>query len=155
MFIVLAITVALLFVLQSQSVMAQATTVTTNVEIPINQTVTDCNGQPVVVSGTAHMVVHFTTDAHGGTHAVVHTNYQDVTGTSQTNPAITYRAVNTSHQTFNSNVPQSEFTVTENVRLVSSGPTDNLIVQITTHTTINALGVATSTVTNMVVKCAG
>lgn len=155
LFITLTITVALLFVVQSQSVMAQATTTTTNVEIPINQTVTDCNGQPVVISGTAHMVVHFTVDGHGGTHAVIHTNYQDVTGTSQTNPAITYRAVNTSHQTFNSNVPQSEFTSTENVRLVSSGSTDNLIIQITAHTTINALGVATATVTNMAVKCTG
>ena len=155
MFIALAVTVALLFVVQPRSLMAQASTVTTNVEIPINQTVTDCNGQPVVISGTAHMVVHFTLDGHGGTHVVVHNNYQDVTGTSQINPAITYRAVNTSHQTFNSNVPQSEFTSTENVRLVSSGPTDNLIVQITTHTTINALGVATATVTNMVVKCTG
>lgn len=155
MSIALSIAIALLFVVQPQLLMAQANTVTTNVQLPVNQTVTDCNGQPVVLSGTVHMVVHFTTDANGGTHAGFHTNYQGVSGTSPTNPNITYRAVNSSHQTFNSRDPQSEFTSIENVRLISSGPTDNLIIKVMTHITINANGEATAEFTRIEVVCRG
>jgi hypothetical protein len=153
--IALAITIALLFVVQPRPLMAQATTVTTNVQMPVNQTLTDCNGQPVVLSGTVHLVAHFTTDANGGTHAVIHTNYQGVSGTSPSNPGVTYQAVNSSHLTFNSNEPQNEFTSVENVRLVSSGSTNNLIVKFTTHTTINANGQATSSFTHIDVVCNG
>lgn len=153
--IALAITIALLFVVQPLSLRAQANTVTTNVQTPVNETVTDCNGQPVVLSGTIHMVVHFTTDASGGTHAVIHTNYQNVSGTSPSNPGVTYQAVNSSHQTFNSSVPQNEFTSVENVLLVSSGTTDNLKVKVTTHFTINANGEATSVVTRFEADCTG
>jgi hypothetical protein len=78
-----------------------------------------------------------------------------VSGTSPSNPAVTYRAVNSSHQTFNSSDPQSEFTSVENVRLISSGSTDNLRIKFTTHTTINANGVATSSFTNFDVVCNG
>lgn len=155
LFIALSITIALLFVVQPQLLMAQANSTTSNVQVPVNETVLDCNGQPVVLSGTVHMVVHFTTDAAGGTHVSIHTNYQGVSGTSPSNPGVTYRAVNSSHQTFNSSVPQSEFTSIENVRLISSGPTDNLIVKFTSHTTINANGEATSSFTRFEVVCNG
>ena len=155
MFIALSAMVALLFVVQPQSLMAQATSVTTNLQTPINETVTDCNGQPVVLSGTVHTVVHFTADSSGGTHVSIHTNYQDVTGTSPTNPAVTYRAVTNSHQTANSSDPQNEFTSIQNLRLVSSGPTDNLRVKVRMHITINANGVATAVVERIEVVCGG
>ena len=57
LFIALAITIALLFVVQPQPLMAQASTVTTNVQIPVNETVTDCK-EARRPQGTVHMVVH-------------------------------------------------------------------------------------------------
>ncbi len=155
MYVAMAIAIAALFLVQPQSSMAQATTVTTNVEMPVNETVFDCNGNAVMLSGTVHMVVHFTTDAAGGTHVVMHTNYQGVSGTSVTNPGITYRAVNSSNQSFNSKDPQSEFTSIENVRLISQGPTANLIIKFHSHTTINADGEATSSFTRFETVCRG
>ena len=155
MSITLAMAIAVLFLVQPQSLMAQATTVTTNLEMPVNETLLDCNGDPVVLSGTVHMVVHFTTDANGGTHFAIHSNYQDVTGTSTTNPAITYRGVNNSEQISNSSLPQTESTVVSNVLLISQGPTDNLRIRITTHFTINANGVATAVFTRFESNCTG
>ncbi|MCA1593292.1 MAG: hypothetical protein LC754_11725 [Acidobacteria bacterium] len=153
MYIALAIAIALLFVIQPQLLMAQATTITTNVEMPVNQTVTDCNGQPVILSGTVHMVVHSTTDANGSTHVTIHSNYQDVSGTSPS--GITYRGVNSVETTFNSSGPQSEVTTVDNVLLVSQGSTDNLRISATAHITINANGVATAQFTRLAVTCNG
>ncbi len=155
MYVAMAIAIAALFLVQPQSLMAQATTVTTNLEMPVNETLLDCNGQSVILSGTMHMVVSFTTDATGGTHVVIHTNYQDVTGSSPTNPLISYRGVNSSNQSFNSSVPQSEFTTIENVLLVSSGPTDNLRIKVSMHITINANGEATAVFTRFERVCRG
>jgi hypothetical protein len=141
-----------LIVICSNQTMAQATSTTTNTEMPFTATLTDCNGQPVVISGTMHMVMHFTTDSGGGTHAHIHTNYQDVSGTSGT---ITYRAVSSNHHSFNSNGAQSEFTTIEDVKLISQGPTDNLTIRVTMHTTINANGQVTASFTNFEVTCNG
>lgn len=149
----MAIAIAVLFLVQPQSLMAQATTVTTNQEVPVDTTVFDCNGQPVVLSGTMHMVVHFTTDANGGTHVTTHSNYQDVSGTSTS--GLTYRGVNNVQTTFNSSGPQSEVTTVDNVLLASQGATDNLRVSFTTHTTINANGVATAAFTRFTITCNG
>src|ERR1043165_351372 len=114
--LVLAFTMALVLIgICSNSASAQTTSSTTNTEMPFTATLTDCNSQPVVVSGTMHMVMQFTTDSNGGTHAHIHNNYQDVSGTSG---SINYRAVSSNHHTFNSNGAQSEFTTIEDVKLI-------------------------------------
>ncbi len=136
----------------SGSIMAQATSTTTNTEMPFTASLTDCNSQPVVVSGTMHMVTHYTMDASGGTHIEIHTNYQDVSGTSGT---ITYRAVSSNHHSFNSNGAQTEFTVIDDVRLISRGPTDNLTIRATMHITINANGEVTAVFTRFEMVCNG
>lgn len=151
----LLLTFAMAFVLIcicSNQTMAQANSTTTNSEMPFTATLTDCNGQPVVIAGTMHMVTHFTTTPSGGTHTHIHTNYQDVSGTSGT---ITYRAVSSNHHSFNSNGSQSEFTTIETVKLISQGPTDNLTIRVTMHTTINANGQATASFTTFEVVCNG
>ncbi len=136
----------------SEQTMAQSTSTTTNTEMPFTATLTDCNGQPVVISGTMHMVTQFTTTASGGTHTHIHTNYQDVSGTSGTT---TYRAVSSNHHTFNSSGAQSEFTTIEDVKLISQGPLDNLTIRVTMHTTVNANGQATASFITFEVVCNG
>lgn len=136
----------------SEPTLAQATSTTTNIEMPFSATLTDCNGQPVVVSGTMHMVTHFTTNANGGTHMHINTNWQDVSGTSGTT---TYRAQSNNHFNFNSNGSQTEFTTIDDVRLVSSGPTDNLKFRAHMHTTINANGEVTASFVTFELTCNG
>ena len=136
----------------SGSIMAQATSTTTNTQMPFTASLTDCNSQPVVVSGTMHMVTHFTTDATGGIHFDVHSNWQDVSGTSGT---ITYRAVSNNEHSFNNSGAQTEFTVIDDVRLISQGPTDNLTMRATMHITVNANGEVTASFTRFEVVCSG
>ena len=136
----------------SEPTLAQATSTTTNTEMPFTATLTDCNSQPVVISGTMHMVTQYTVSSNGGTHVHINTNWQDVSGTSGTT---TYRAHSNNHSHFNSNGAQSEVTTIDDVRLVSAGSTDNLKVRITMHTTINANGEVTASFVTFEVVCNG
>ncbi|HEX8000500.1 MAG TPA: hypothetical protein VF528_19105 [Pyrinomonadaceae bacterium] len=134
---------------------AAATTVTTNETIPYNQTVTDCNGNPVLLTGSMHIVSTFTTGLpNGGSHFSMHTNFQNVSGTGLVEP-IEYRGVSSNHFTSNDNNPTYVFTSTQTFRLISQGSTDNLNVQIVMHMTVNANGETTSTVVNVNVECNG
>ncbi|HVG32407.1 MAG TPA: hypothetical protein VM911_04980 [Pyrinomonadaceae bacterium] len=132
--------------------MAQASSTTTNTEMPFTATLTDCNGQPVVVAGTMHMVTHFTVSSNGGTHVHINTNWQDVSGTSGTT---TYQAHSNNHFNFNSNGSQSELTTIDDVRLISAGPSDNLKIRAHMHITINANGEPTASFTMFEVVCTG
>jgi hypothetical protein len=136
----------------SEPTMAQTTSTTTNTEMPFTATLTDCNGQPVVVSGTMHMVAQYTVSSNGGTHLHINTNWQDVSGSSGTT---TYQAHSNNHSHFNSNGAQSEVTTLDDVRLVSAGPTDNLTMRVTMHTTINANGEVTASYVTFEVYCNG
>ena len=136
---------------------AQANTVTTNETIPFSSVVVEtCNGNSVTLTGQLHLVHHFTTDSSGGTHMTTHTNYQGVEGTSAPVP-VAYQAVSSNTHKFkdNGNNPQSVFHNVDRVRLISQGSTDNLILNFTTHTTVNAEGTATSTFIKAEAECNG
>lgn len=149
----MAVSIAFMLIgICSEPTMAQASSTTTNTQMPFTATLMDCNGQPVVVSGTMHMVTHFTTDANGGTHAHINTNWQDVSGTSGTT---IYRAQSNNNSIFNSNGAQSEFTIIDNVHLVSAGLTDNLSFRAHMHVTINANGEATASFLRFELTCNG
>lgn len=139
---------------QSKAVMAQATTTTTNLTLPLNTTVSGCDGQLVTLSGEIHIVTHVTTDANGGMHIVEHSNYQNVSGTGQPVP-LTYRGVSSNNTIFNNSMPQSEFTVVDQVLLISEGSSDNLQIHVTMHFTINANGQTTAVVEEVRVECNG
>lgn len=154
LFLALSLALCVLDVARQTHALA-ATTVTTNETIPYNQTVFDCNGNPVLLTGSMHIVSHYTTGLpNGGSHFSMHTNFQDVRGTGQVEP-IEYRGVSSNHFTSNDNNPTTVFTSTQIFRLISQGATDNLQVQIVMHITINANGQATSTVVNINVQCNG
>lgn len=135
---------------------AQAGTVTTNETVALSTTTVDlCSADTVTLSGNLHIVTHFTTDSNGGTHTSSHQNFENVTGTGTT--SITYRAVSSNNHTVNDNGSNSQqaFTIVNRVRLITQGSTDNYLLNITINTTINANGVATSTVNNVVANCTG
>ena len=138
------------------AVAAQATTVTTNETIPLNTTTVNlCNGDTVTLTGSVHVLSHVTLDTNGGTHVKTLHNFENVMGTGAT--GTTYRAVSTNNHTMNNNgsTAQQEFTNVNRVRLISQGLTDNYLLNGTIHTTVNANGEVTSTVTNFTTNCTG
>ena len=153
----LCLLAAILFTLcaaQSEAVMAQATTTTTNLVLPLNTVVSGCDGQSVTLSGEIHIVTHVTNNPNGGILIKEHSNYQDVSGVGQP-ITLTYRGVSSNNTVFNNSMPQSEFTVIDQVLLISQGPTDNLQIHVTMHFTINANGQTTAVVEEVRVECNG
>lgn len=138
---------------QPRAIMAQATTTTTNTTLPLNMTVTACEGQSVTLSGNIHIVTHVTTNPNGF-HIKEHSNYQNVSGVGQPTPFL-YRGVSSNNTHFNNHPPQSNFSVVDQVLLLSQGLSDNLQVHVTMHFTINANGQTTATVENVRVECNG
>jgi TRAP-type uncharacterized transport system substrate-binding protein len=134
----------------------QATTTTTNEELPISGSVLNiCNGDTVTYQGTVHVVNTVTNDASGGFHLKTHSNYQDVTGTGSPS-GLTYRVRTTINETVNDNDgPQFETTVIQTVKLISQGSAPNLFLHVVMHVTINANGQTTSTVNEVTAACRG
>lgn len=134
----------------------QATTTTTNENIPFSGTlINQCNGDTVTFSGTLHVTNTMTTDADGGTHLKTHINYQDVTGTGSPS-GINYRVGTVSNEIINDNDgPQSTATFISTVKLIAPGPALNTFLRIVVHITINANGETTSTVDEMSFECRG
>jgi hypothetical protein len=135
---------------------AQAGTITTNETVALSTTTVNlCDADTVTLSGSLHIVTHFTTDSNGGTHTSSHQNFENVSGTGTT--SVTYRAVSSNNHTVNDNGgnSQQEFTIINRVRLITQGATGNYLLNITINTTINASGVATSTVNSVAANCTG
>ena len=152
-----AFVAALFLVLAAGSnAFGQATTTTTNEELPISSSITNtCNGDTVAFQGTVHVVNTLTTDASGGYHLKTSSNYQDVSGTG-TPSGLNYRIVTTRNDTVNdSDSAQFETTVVQTILAVSQGSAPNLFVHIVLHVTVNANGQTTSTVTQVTAECRG
>jgi hypothetical protein len=134
----------------------QATTTTTNEDIPISSSlVNSCNGDVVSFSGTLHITNTLTTDSSGGYHLRTHSNYQDVSGTGTPSGA-TYRITTTNNETVNdSDTPQFETTVIQTIKAVSQGAIPNLFIHVVLHVTVNANGQTTSSVTEIRTECRG
>lgn len=135
---------------------AQATTTTTNEEIPFTDTRPNpCNGDQVTFQGTMHVTNSVTTDTSGGYHLKTHVNYQDVSGTG-TPSGLSYNVRTTTNETLNDNDgPQAETTVIQTIKLISQGSSPNYFLHLVFHITVNANGETTSTVTESSIECRG
>ncbi len=134
----------------------QATTTTTNEEVPVSSSVVNpCNGDVVNYQGTLHVTNTLTTDSSGGFHLKTHTNFQDVSGTGVPS-GLNYRVVTTRNETVNdSDSAQFETTVIQTIKAVSQTSAPNLFIHIVMHITVNANGQTTSTVTEVTAECRG
>lgn len=134
----------------------QATTTTTNENIPFTSTLFNpCNGDQVTFQGTMHVTNTMTTDSSGGTHLKTHVNYQDVSGTGAPS-GLNYRVGTTTNETTNDNDgPQTETTIISTVKLISQGSALNYFLRLVFHVTVNANGETTSTVTESQLECRG
>src|SRR5215211_1504646 len=122
-----ALTTALLIACAGTHAFAQATTTTTNENIPFTDTrANTCNLDLVTFQGTMHVTNTVTTDVGGGFHLKTHVNYQDVSGTGAPS-GLTYRVGTTTNEVVNdSSSPQYEMTIIQTVKLISQGAAPNL-----------------------------
>ena len=135
-----------------------ATTTTTNEIIPFSQFVfVPCAnggaGEVVEVSGNLHIVTHITINGNNVSQKS-HFQPQGAGGVGLTT-GDTYNAVGVTQDQskFSLQNGQAEFTSVNNFRLIGQGQAANFQVHQLVHTTINANGDATSTVSNSSIEC--
>jgi hypothetical protein len=135
---------------------AEATTVTTNEQIPFSliafvPCANDGAGEEVLVTGTLHVLEHVTIDARGGLHVKIHFQPQGATGVGLTT-GDTYHATGVTQEHFNATGVFND-TFINNFRMIGPGPNNNLLVHQTIHITITPNGDVTSDVVNTSVEC--
>jgi hypothetical protein len=129
--------------------------VTTNQTIAVAGTNLDpCSGQVWAFSGFANIRTSMTTDSSGGMHLDFWDNVFQIKLTNTVTGAQGV-GTETDHATINLPAGANEFTVTSQFTSISAGPTDNFIVLMVVHTTINADGTTTSNVNNVTATCVG
>jgi hypothetical protein len=136
---------------------APAETFTSSVTVPTELfTVNPCNGEEVTITGTSHVIGHFTVDPAGGTHVVLFAvNGQGLTGTGATGTQ--YQVVNSDHQNLSFDFDGAVFTTTRvaQTRLVSEGSSPNFLVVVRQHVTVTASGEITVEYEIIETRCEG
>jgi hypothetical protein len=136
--------------------LAQASTDTFNVKVPIDEVFPNsCTDEPVRLTGKLHILFHITEDAKGGFHVQFHAQPQGVSGTGLES-GTQYRGVGVTRD--GAYFPPGElrqFTFVNRFHLVSKGPSENLLLNETIHVTFNAKGEPTAEVARFAIKCAG
>ena len=137
--------------------LAQATTDTYNVKVPIDGTIfNDCTDEPVHLTGTLHVLLTETEDANGGLYVQEHVQVQGVSGTGLKS-GTQYRAVGANRQEDFYFAPgeRREVTVINDSHIISKGSSDNLLMHCTIHLTFNANGEPTADLERVETECAG
>ena len=119
----------------------------TNFPVQLVGCVNSGNGEVILISGSLHTVTALRGDADGGTHVTTHANLADTSGIG-TVSGDTYRVTDTAggfgqrlSLYFPSvNAPPRSVTQSRDVRFISVGSADNLLLRFTFHQTINANG---------------
>lgn len=140
----------LLLVLVAPSLFAQASTIMTNQRVEFDFLVTTCEGEPVVFLGEAHILQQATGNENGG-HSFVHINFS-----LQGESASGTRYI--ANEQLNGIEVSNEASVFQNsgrLNAISQGPEDNLHVDTTIHTTVNANGEVTNTTFEFETDCNG
>jgi hypothetical protein len=151
----LALTILLCLV---GSAFAQALSITTNDFVPFAQVafVPCANGgagELVLISGILHIQQHITIN---DSHATIkfHAQPQGADGVGlTTGDKYSATGVTQEEDGIALQLSASEFTFTNNFRIIGQGADNNLLVHQTIHTTINANGTVTSVVDNTSVEC--
>jgi hypothetical protein len=132
---------------------AQATNGTTNLELPVSTTLSNlCTGELVDFVGTQHLVIAFAFTPSGKVRSTIHSNLQDVSGTSQETGA-TFHFQGGSNNVDAILTPGQESTIVIAFRFIGPGPDNNVLLQEVLHLTINDNGEITANVTLVSLKC--
>lgn len=130
--------------------------VVTNTSVPIEITLfVPCAnggaGENIDVSGPLHVLASVTLDRHGGFHAHVLFNPQDVTGVGLST-GNKYQGTGETEEDFNGTVGLTD-TFVNNFNMIGQGPGNNFKVHENAHITINANGTITAFVDNFSFTC--
>jgi hypothetical protein len=155
---IIAALLVLSLVILPGPVSAQAQTQTTRTDYPITVDETNpCNGEMVQLTGTGHLVMHFTFDNAGGIHIVDITNTMGPLRGVALLSGTVYQANQTVSSTVNDNgqTPQFEFTFVMSETLISQGATPNFVAHTTVHATVSSNALVTANVLNIKTECSG
>jgi hypothetical protein len=145
--------VLLLVVVVPAVASAEATSTTTSTTQPFTRLLmAPCLGEPVLLEGTVHVVLHTTVDANGDTRTTRHTQPMGITGVGLVS-GTTYHATGVTERVTNAGSPPSEFTVVNNFNIIGEGEALNLLVHQLVHVTTNANGDVTAEVEQDAVEC--
>ena len=113
-------------------------------------------GEDILLSGTAHVLLHMSMDESGGTHFVLAFNLQRMTGVGMVT-GDRYQGIDaeitTSHNFDPFVGPPYELTFTHTTRFIGQGPANNLILFTQSHFTVDATGKVTSSRFRFTIEC--
>jgi uncharacterized membrane protein (UPF0136 family) len=132
----------------------QAQNPSTQLTYPFTDTVTNCNGDVVQLTGEGHVVARFAFD-NTGLHLVDITNTMGpLRGVALVSGTV-YQANETVSTVINDNgqTPQVELTMVVSEVLISQGSAPNFVVHTTLHFTVSSNGLPTAQVLNTKADC--
>jgi hypothetical protein len=147
--VVIAILFGAVAIVASPAALGQAVVTDTPIT---NQTETNtCNGDVIVMNGTLHQETNFTTSPSGNTHSSFNSTIQ-LTGYAQ--PSGTYYVAkeNIHNETNTKGFGQEQFFSTK-IKLVSQGPTPDMVDRATLHVVIDKNGVPKSDISKHQISC--
>jgi hypothetical protein len=112
-----------------------------------------CTGEPVLLSGTLHRLVHVTTDENGGFHFYSHFQPMGISGEGLLSGRKYHGTGGTINMTNDSSGPHVEDSFVNNFKIVGQGPGGNWMVHTNTHFTIDANGNITTNIVNTSAEC--
>jgi hypothetical protein len=152
--VALAMALGVLGALSPQPLLGQASTSTSNTQVPILIAVPiPCANEIAVLGGDLHILLQTTIDADGGTHLEVHFNPQGVNGAGLTS-GNKYQGTGVTRYDLNtSGPPPFESVSVNNFNIVGQGRDNNMLMHFNTRMSIDANGAATATVSNFKAEC--
>jgi hypothetical protein len=149
--------VGMTLALAAEMALAQATTDTSNEQVPLDGIVVDnpCTGEPLQLTGELHILFHVTEDANGGFHVQTQFQPQGASATGLVSGE-QYRGVGvTRDEAYFPPGELRETTFIDRFYFVSKGSSDNLLATTTIHVTFNANGEPTAELVRLDTECAG
>jgi len=137
--------------------LAQATTDTSNVKVPVDEIIfNNCTEEEVHLTGELHILINQTENANGGLYVQEHAQAQGLSGMGLES-GTQYRAVGVSRQEDFYFAPgeRREVTLVNEFHIISKGSSDNLLMHCTIHMTFNANGAPTADLSRLDTECAG
>jgi hypothetical protein len=151
--LLLAIPLALLGIAAQPAAAANVVNVT--IHVPANVLTNPCYSADVVnLSGDIHVVISTTADGRGGYHVKTHLNSQ-LSGVSITTGTKYVNSEDQEEEWYARAPFPAVHTHTWDFLLVSQSNTDNYVLHMTMHETVNAQGVPTATVDQFSMDCQG
>jgi hypothetical protein len=129
--------------------------VNVTLKIPADVRLNPCSpGDFIVLSGVMHILIFTRADGNGGYHLDNQVQLHG-SGTSLETD-VQYVGHDSSHHSFYAGAPfPATDTTTYSTGLHGAGPTDDFVMEVTVHTTVNANGDATAMPVNVNLKCVG